>query len=83
LEAIQLLLDHGADVNAQSEDGWTALHTAASYGEVQAVEVLLKRGADPHTRTKSGKTPFQLASSLRHHRTQVMQLLSECTGEEM
>jgi ankyrin repeat protein len=83
LEVIQLLLNHGADVNAQKEDRWTALHLAAFNGHVQVVEVLLKRGADPHARTRKGETSFQLASSLGLDRTQIMLLLSGHTGEKM
>ena len=83
LEVIQLLLDHGADVNAQKEDRWTALHLGVLFGHVQVVEVLLKRGADPHARTKKGETPFQLASSSSRNHTQIMRLLSERTGEKM
>ena len=83
MEVIQLLLDHGADVNAQKEDRWTALHLGVLFGHVQVVEVLLKRGADPHARTKKGETPFQLASSSSRNHTQIMRLLSERTGEKM
>ncbi len=71
LEAIQLLLDHGADVNAQKKGRLTALHLAAFNEHVQVVEVLLKRGADPHGLTDYGRTPFQLAPSSRSTSTQI------------
>eukprot|EP01050_Picozoa_sp_SAG11_P004226 SAG11_NODE_263_length_11526_cov_23.830314_10_plen_72_part_00 len=46
--AVQLLLDHGADVNTQStDDGSTALLVAALGGELAAVDVLLDCGANP------------------------------------
>ena len=80
-DMVQLLLDYGADANSQSNDARTALHVAACRGCLEVVEALLKRGADPHARTDEGQTPFQLASKGKH--TQVMQLLSERTGEKM
>jgi ankyrin repeat protein len=80
-DMVQLFLDHEADADAQSNDRWTALHVAAFYGCLDVVEVLLKRGADPHARTDKGQTPFQFASEGKA--TQVMQLLSERTGEKM
>jgi len=81
LEVVQLLLDHGADANAKKEDHWAALHLAALDGNRQVVEVLLNRGADPHARTYNDATPFRCASTQKH--TQIMQLLSELTGETM
>ena len=35
----QILLEHGAGVNAVQEDGWTALHIAARYGDAEMVKV--------------------------------------------
>ena len=35
----QVLLEHGAEVNAVHEDGWTALHAAAHYGDAEMVKV--------------------------------------------
>ena len=35
----QVLLEHGAGVNAVKEDGWTALHIAARYGDAEMVKV--------------------------------------------
>ena len=40
IEAIQVLIDNGADVNAKMEDGVTALTKAEENGEVETVEFL-------------------------------------------
>jgi ankyrin repeat protein len=81
LEAVQLLLGHGADPNARQEYSWTALHLAAYYGHCRVAEILLQRGADPHARTGLNKTSFQLALEENHALT--AGLLSEPTREGM
>ena len=42
---VRLLLDHGADVNAQMAGGMTAVGNAAASGELDTVRLLLERGA--------------------------------------
>ncbi|KAF8480332.1 ankyrin repeat-containing domain protein [Russula ochroleuca] len=56
-----MLIERGADVIAQNEDGETPLHLASQEGEVEAVRMLLKHGADINTQNKYGLTPFDLA----------------------
>ena len=88
LEIMQLLLDHGADMKAQSEEEtherWTVLHYAIYGGHPQVVKILLERGADPHVWTQEGETPFQLAKSRNGPeaiRVQIMNLILERTRE--
>jgi ankyrin repeat protein len=45
LEAVKLLLELGADVNAVDGDGRTALHGAAHKGRDDVVQILVDRGA--------------------------------------
>jgi ankyrin repeat protein len=47
LDAVKLLLDLGADANAQDTlDGRTALMGAAHKGRNDVIELLIQRGAD-------------------------------------
>src|SRR5262245_28294311 len=48
-QAAQLLIERGADVNAQSTWG-TPLHAAATKGMTATASLLLERGADPNAR---------------------------------
>jgi ankyrin repeat protein len=45
-DALIQLLDSGSIVDAQDDNGWTALHFAAQGGHFKMVEELLKRGAN-------------------------------------
>lgn len=55
---MELLIDAGADVNAQDEDGLTPLHFAASSGCAEACRMLINAGADPDAIDDDGMTPF-------------------------
>ena len=49
---IELLLDHGADVNARGINDYTPLHYAVALRDGRAMEILLARGADPDLKTR-------------------------------
>ena len=57
-EMLQLLLNHGLQLNHQCRRGDTALHFAAWNGHSEVIKVLLTRGASPSIRNKIGQTPF-------------------------
>jgi hypothetical protein len=64
LEAVNMLLDLGADINAVNNDGDTAMHGAAYNIYPRVVELLAKRGADPQiwkNPNKFGRTPLFIA----------------------
>ena len=67
LEAVNLLLDLGADVNAVNDDGETVMHGAAHNIYPQVLTLLAKRGADPKVWSKPnkyGRTPLFIAEGL-------------------
>lgn len=61
-EVVEILIDHGADVNARNHRGETPLHEAARRGRDTVVEVLLQRGADANARCSGGRTPLHEAA---------------------
>jgi ankyrin repeat protein len=61
----KVLLDHGADVNAVTVNGETALMLAASNAKSDVVTYLLSKGADPKLRDKSGKSALYYAKSAK------------------
>ncbi|MCD6035908.1 MAG: ankyrin repeat protein [Rickettsiales bacterium] len=58
LDVMQLLIDYGADVNAQNSYGQTALHYAARYSKLNAFVFLVEHGANINIRDNAGKTCF-------------------------
>jgi uncharacterized protein len=61
-DAVEKLLEHRADVNAQDADGDAPLHGAAQNGNVEILNLLLDKGADPNVKNKLGGTPLMWAA---------------------
>ncbi len=55
------LIEHGADVHARQQGGFTPLHAAAQNGNIELVRALLEHGADPAAQTDKGKTAEEMA----------------------
>jgi ankyrin repeat protein len=65
-QMVAALIEHGADVNAKQEGGFTALHSAAQNGNIGLIRLLLDHRADPQARSQDGKTPRDLAVESKH-----------------
>ena len=61
LHIAQLLVSHGANVNARANDGFTPLLNART---VDVTRFLLQHGADPFAKTKSGQTALDWAKQM-------------------
>jgi len=66
LTVAQALIDHRIDVNADTNDGSTALHLASGQGNASMVTLLLKAGADVRKGDKSGDTALHAAAAGGH-----------------
>jgi len=64
IEAVQLCLEVGGDVNAANEMGLTAMHGAANRGSDDIIELLAKRGAQLDRPDKEGRTPLVWAEGV-------------------
>jgi ankyrin repeat protein len=62
LEAVKLLLETGAEVNAADNYGNTALSAAAFHGQTEIVRLLLAKGANPKAARQDGQTPLHSAN---------------------
>ena len=62
LEAAQMLVALGADVNEANEVGWTPLQAAAWTGADTIVQFLLEKGAKIDVQNGCGQTPLSLAA---------------------
>lgn len=63
-EAAQILLEHGASVDAQTNVGYTSLHISSQYcknGRLDFIQLLLKYGANIDAVSRAGHTPLQIA----------------------
>jgi uncharacterized protein len=61
LKIAEGLIKLGADVNAATETGWTALHAAAFLGSDKLVRFLVDKGAAIDAVNGCGRTPMSLA----------------------
>ena len=62
LEALEVALDLGGDVNAPNNDGDTPLHGAAWRGANDIILRLVEEGAELHVENERGFTPLQIAN---------------------
>ena len=65
-EAVELLLQNGATVDATDSNFRTSLHHAAMQGSTDIVDLLIKAGADIHAVDSDSKTPWMHASVSMH-----------------
>lgn len=61
LDIAQMLVAHGANVNARASDGFTPLLNA---GTVELTRFLLEHGADPFVKTDRGETALDWAKQM-------------------
>lgn len=77
---VELLLQHGANINACDSRGQIPLHHSFLRGRTEIAKLLLSRGADPQTVDKEGKTPFHLVEESALDDVEILALLKVAIG---
>ena len=62
MEVVRLLVEAGAPIDPQQQEGWTPLHGAVHQGNVEMTKYLLAHGADPKLQNEKGKNAIGLAA---------------------
>jgi len=62
-KVFDLLLEHGANVNARDDEGVTVLMYAANMGNVRAAKILLENGANINDVSNAGQTALIIAAA--------------------
>jgi len=77
IEVINLLIQHGADVNAVDAKGNSPLHVGMpSHVHRDVVTILMQHGANPNLRDEHGDTPLHVAVILNRSAEAVQALLN-------
>jgi len=64
VETAKFLVEHGADVNAAGQYGWTALHAAAYQGLNDVIAYLVSKGANIDQKDEFGQTALSISLSV-------------------
>jgi ankyrin repeat protein len=62
LEAVNVALERGDDVNAVNGAGQTAMHGAATLGSTELIQLLADKGAKADVKDHQGRTPLSIAT---------------------
>lgn len=61
-EAVELIVEAGAPINAKQHKGWTALHEVVNKKDLDLARYFLAHGADPKLQNDEGKSAIGLAA---------------------
>ena len=80
VELAEVILEHGAELDARDVEGWTPLHAAAATGNLQMINMLIDQGASLVTINHDDKMPIDVAadSSIRYVLQQKMTEAGVC-----
>lgn len=76
----KILIDGGADINFQNNEGSTALHSAAFFCRPEIVKMLLDKKADKTIRNKYGSTAYESVSGPYADVKSVYEMMQQMLG---
>ncbi len=79
LDILEMLVNRGADVSA-GDGANTALHGAASFGQIEVVRWLLSHDANPYAENFEGRLPIDVATD--KEQAAIVELLAPYTDTE-
>ena len=68
LSLVSVLVESGAQIDADRRDGWTPLHLAAMLNKCDVALKLMEFGADIDAKDDNGKTAEDVAKAFKNHR---------------
>ena len=80
-DIIQILIDCGAKINLQDDDGYTPLFYAIEVGKNNNLNVLIEKGADLNHKNKAGINPLYYAK--KYKKPAMLELLLRAGAKEM
>jgi len=72
-EITKKLIEHGANLNLQNEQGNTPLHLAYARRDIAIALYLYEHGANPDIKNKQGKIPLDLLTLSHHEATDLIE----------
>ena len=66
-DIVSLLLNEGCPINVVDNEGASALHWAAKYGQIHLIEMLAERGLDVNIGDNEDRTPLHYAANCGQH----------------
>ena len=63
----EVLVRRGAEIDPQTKAGYTPLHVAAHFGQINMIRFLLAHGSKVDVTTRAGYTPLHQASQQGHN----------------
>lgn len=77
-KAIELILDHGGNIDITDDNGVTSVMLATEYAHIDCVKLLINRGADLVKVNNKGETAVAIA--IRRDLPEIKRLLQEALG---
>ena len=63
---VKLLFENGADIDAENDEGTSAIHFAAQSGKIDLVDILLQKGLDINSKNNLEENPLHYTLYPRH-----------------